>query len=73
MGKNKKKKLALKKETVRKLDTMSAADLNQAAGGTLVYNFQPKYQLGTATLACIRTTTGTCGCEPTGGCGYGGY
>lgn len=71
MGKNNKKKLALKKETVRKLDALSNEQLKDAAGGALYaynYNF---YNLGGATLACAGwrpTGTATCTCEPTGGC-----
>ncbi|HUS67913.1 MAG TPA: hypothetical protein VMZ28_25430 [Kofleriaceae bacterium] len=77
MGKNRnKKKLALKKETVRQLDTMSEDQLRRAAGGL---DFAAKTGLciinntigtigGTVSLACIRTTTYTFGCEPSGNC-----
>lgn len=75
MGKNKnKKKLALKKETVRQLDTMSEDQLRRAAGGLDALVVKTGACIinntigGTVTLVCIRTTTYTFGCEPSGTC-----
>ena len=77
MGKNKnKKKLALKKETVRQLDTMSEDQLRRAAGGLDGFVAKTGQCMnntlnpigGTITLACIRTTTYTFGCDPSVGC-----
>jgi hypothetical protein len=68
MGKNKKKKLALKKETVRKLDALNEAELKQAAGAGDYYNLNHNFTIGNLmTLVCYRpTTTYTCGCNPSG-------
>ena len=67
MGK-KTKKLSLKKETVRKLDTLSDEQLKGAAGAAdyLQLNYNYNYiNWGYGNYA-VPYPTRTCGCEPSG-------